>query len=273
MVSMVIKLFIILIIGLGSSIFLIAASATPLPDTNCTIYFASSLFSGRDKEFNIELVNNLEEDSNIKVTLPQREGFEFAQLSVKLRQYLKTGDVSRAMQLIIYYLDLGVFLKNSNIVIAVLDEPLDPGVLIEIAYAKMMGKYVIGIRSDIRSPYNHGGDPTNGLHLFTIFQLNDFVFFIDKAYSISSNNKYMRDLSNFLDARIVALNQKGLCNNITHSSSIKDINDVETGANILFHNIDIKNIRSSASLKIIMDRYLANEEKLNEIYPAMSKIK
>ena len=71
-----------------------------------------------------------------------------------LHTHLKTEhDISRATSWIIYLLDLGRFLYGSDVCIANLDEDLDPGVIVEIMFAKMMGKPVIGYRTEMRTPY------------------------------------------------------------------------------------------------------------------------
>jgi nucleoside 2-deoxyribosyltransferase len=48
---------------------------------------------------------------------------------------------------------LGYFLYNSDICLANLDEPLDPGVIVEMIFAKMMGKHIIGYRTEMRTTF------------------------------------------------------------------------------------------------------------------------
>lgn len=43
----------------------------------------------------------------------------------------------------VYLIDLGKFLYESPVILANMDEPLDPGVLVECMVAKEMGKPVI----------------------------------------------------------------------------------------------------------------------------------
>ena len=69
--------------------------------------------------------------------MPQRDGFEFETFTAKIieKRFNNLIDISRANAWIIYLLDVGRFLWNADVVIANLDEPLDPGVIVEIMFA------------------------------------------------------------------------------------------------------------------------------------------
>ena len=60
--------------------------------------------------------------------------------------------------------------------IANMDEPLDPGVLVEIMVAKEMGKPVIEYRTDSRSPFGDMGEIHKGMHFFPLFPSDHFIF-------------------------------------------------------------------------------------------------
>lgn len=61
-------------------------SLSSMPNSaNKSLYFASSLFNTRECLFNIKLAEKLE-DKNYKVFLPQRDGFEFLELSRALKE-------------------------------------------------------------------------------------------------------------------------------------------------------------------------------------------
>ncbi|NOQ55654.1 MAG: hypothetical protein GQ477_02490 [Nanohaloarchaea archaeon] len=98
-------------------------------DDNLQIYFAAALFSGRETYFNIALTNILE-DEGYTVKLPQRDGFEFGRLEASLSDLLEPEEVTPALQKIIYFLDMGIFVAESDMVLANLDEPIDEGVAI-----------------------------------------------------------------------------------------------------------------------------------------------
>ena len=50
---------------------------------------------------------------------------------------------SRAFSWVIYLICCGKFLYESKVIVANMDEPLDPGVLVECMIAKEMGKPII----------------------------------------------------------------------------------------------------------------------------------
>ena len=110
--------------------------------------------------------------------VPQRDGFEFNRLREKLlRENFKDPlERSKALSWVIYLLDLGKFLYESEIMIANMDEPLDPGVLVEIMVAKEMGKPVIEFRTDSRSPFGDMGEIHKGMHFFPLFPSDHFIF-------------------------------------------------------------------------------------------------
>ena len=70
--------------------------------------------------------------------------------------------------------------------IANLDEPTDPGVLVEIMFAHMMGKPVLGYRTEARSPYGTLFDYTKGMHFFKFFPLDAFL-----TIPIPKNKKFL----------------------------------------------------------------------------------
>lgn len=141
---------------------------------NSRIYLAAALFSARETAFNLSLAEHLAA-AGYGVDLPQRDGFEFAALDVQLRRLVPSADIAAAVQQIIYHLDMGWFLPRCNVVLAVLDEPLDDGVLIEMAYARMGGIPIVGLRTDVRSPYGSLSDPGGGAHFFPYLQCDHFL--------------------------------------------------------------------------------------------------
>lgn len=75
---------------------------------------------------------------------------------------------SKAVATIIYLRDLH-HLQDSRICLANLEEPLDPGVLVEITYAKMWGIPCIGYRCESRTPFGHDDEWNFGMHFFPLF--------------------------------------------------------------------------------------------------------
>ena len=134
-------------------------------DLKIKIFYAGSLFNARENLFNILFVEKLEQ-LGYSVFCAQRDGFEFSKLNEILKGKIKDDEIDITSSDIIYLWDMGFNLPKCDVVLANLDEPLDPGVDIEQTYARFMGKFVIGIRSDVRSPYGTLEDKWGGMHYF-----------------------------------------------------------------------------------------------------------
>ena len=85
-------------------------------------------------------------------------------------------DRSKAYGWMVYLIDLGKFLYESPVILANMDEPLDPGVLVECMIAKEMGKPIIQYRTDSRGPFGGQGDFNKGMHFFPLFPCDHFIF-------------------------------------------------------------------------------------------------
>lgn len=160
---------------------------------NITCYFAASLFSARDRLFNRRLCEQIE-SNGITCFLPQRDGFEFSILGKLLdKSELEQG----ILQELIYLLDIGVLLPKSDIVLAVLDEPMDEGVIVEICYAKLLGIPVIGVRTDSKAPFGEKEDKFGGGHFFPMFQCAGMIFNYDDNVEEIANDfiKWQRMVS------------------------------------------------------------------------------
>lgn len=244
----------------------------PRDVSQCTIYFASALFSMREKNFNARIVSQLENKYHYKVFLPQRDGFEFVDFKRSLSEHLDKNSIIKAEQLIIYYLDMGYFLPKSNVIISVLDEDLDPGLIVEITYGKLMAKYIIGIRTDVRSPY--GQEPEAGAHFFPIFQLDDLFYFGNRTATNKEINQTFEIIANVLNEKIKKYNQTNTCSkppiNILDNNPF--VQNVRKGAEILFGNLTLEQINSPEGVKIIVDRYLANRQELEKISPGFYSV-
>ena len=141
------------------------------------MYFAAALFATRECIYNIELANYLEA-KGYPVMVPQRDGFEFnIHCDRLLREYFPDAvERSLALSWVIYLVDLGKFLYESEFILANMDEPLDPGVLVEVMIAKEMGKPIVQYRTDSRSPYGDIGDFHKGMHFFPLFPCDHFIY-------------------------------------------------------------------------------------------------
>ncbi|MDF1655690.1 MAG: nucleoside 2-deoxyribosyltransferase [Coxiellaceae bacterium] len=142
------------------------------------LYFAAPLFNASELQFNQQLVNALER-RGYQVTLPQRDGFEGNLLAKEMQKYVSKSEIHPTIMHMIYLLDIGRFIPRSDAVVAILDEPVDDGVITEITYAHLMGKKVIGLRTDSRGLFGHH-ELLGGMHSFVAMQC-DYLILVNKA--------------------------------------------------------------------------------------------
>jgi nucleoside 2-deoxyribosyltransferase len=226
------------------------------------IYFAAALFSGRETGFNLDIAGRLEEKYD--VFLPQRDGFEFGRLANSLKGKVNPGEISSIVQNVIYFYDMGVQLPKGDVVVANLDEPIDDGVIVEVCYAKLMSKPVIGFRTDVRSPYGSVSDPLKGMHFFPAYQCDFFI----PHYMPAKNRKEAEDEKDRLVDKIdgaIGRSEKSEPN--YHNPVIKSILDC---AQILFGGLEDYN--SDESLETIASRYInIKKVKVAKIEPEILK--
>ena len=231
------------------------------------IYPASALFNARETNFNLDLVDILEKDYGYACLLPQREGFEFSRLGSSLCDVMEPTDVPGAVQSIIYFYDMGKLIPLSDVVIANLDEPVDEGVVVEISYSRMMGKHVIGFRTDSRSPYGNSKDPFCGMHFFPAYQCSLFIPHSVPAASYADSREGMTDLADRIDYCARELG-------VMHNAGMPDYataNPVISGllerADVLFGGID--DVNDPRNLEKIARRYTENEKFIEDYCPGV----
>ncbi|HJX06101.1 MAG TPA: nucleoside 2-deoxyribosyltransferase [Candidatus Nanoarchaeia archaeon] len=228
------------------------------------IYFAGSLFNDRENFFNINLAEQLE-SKDYKISLPQRDGFEFSSLESVLSGKLAPKEVNAALNDIIYYLDIGLFLPRSHVVTANLDEPLDAGVDVELCYARMMDKLVIGYRTDVRTPFGSFVSPFKGMHWFPAYQLDVFISQPAPCKSAGEADKNLRLLADKIDSAIQE-RKETLCNELSeHALNHPDISKLVLLAETLFNSI--RDLHSDKGLREIADRWIKNKEKFDLYRP------
>lgn len=228
------------------------------------IYPAAALFNGRETQFNSRLVEGLE-GIGYKTNFPQRDGFEFGNLTEALSGKLQQDQIGSAVQNVIYFLDMGVFVPKSDVVLANLDEPLDEGVVVEASYAKLMGKFVLGLRTDVRSPYGTPTDNFGGMHFFPAYQTHQFILHYMPSKTPEERNEQMSSLVQRIDNTIKTAG-------ITHIDTIPEyarnnpnLQPILEGADLLFSGIS--DIYSERGLEELASRYIKNQERLKEIGP------
>jgi nucleoside 2-deoxyribosyltransferase len=225
---------------------------------NKTIYFASSMFNVASRYFNLKIVREIEK-LGYKVFLPQRDGFSFTELTVEVAKHLETRYVSSAVRDVIYCLDVGCFVRNCDVLVCLLDEPIDEGVIIELMQAKYIGKYVIGLRTDIRSPYGTIDDHYGGIHFFPTYQTDTYIVKYLDSTNFVLMNKEIRKLVEQIDLEIEE-NVTCYSNQCVFFGKSKE---VMRFASLLFDGIS--DIHSKHGLSEIVRRYVCNYEEFPSI--------
>jgi nucleoside 2-deoxyribosyltransferase len=229
------------------------------------IYIAAALFNSRETRFNLDVVRQLEA-KNYKTLFPQRDGFESERLVELSSVGLSRRDAKTMSSIIIYLYDLGVALAGSNIVVANLDEPLDPGVVVEITFARLIGKPVIGFRTDSRSPYGEWSDRLGGTHFFVGYQCNYFVRQVVESKTQKDARIEMQEL---MDKILVAIRQVNISSTKTipqFALNNPGVVKILDSAKLLFKGVD-EDIHTRQGLEIIVKRYKANKPQLDQIRP------
>jgi len=228
------------------------------------IYPAAALFNGRETYFNSKLVEGLEE-VGYETNLPQRDGFEFGNLAKALAGKIPEDQIGSAVQNVIYFLDMGVFIPKSDVILTNLDQPIDEGVVVEASYAKLMGKFVLGFRTDVRSPYGSIEDNFGGMHFFPGYQTSQF-------FSQNMNSKTLEEGDREISSLVQKIDSVIRKSNIFPGKKIPSyVNDnpnfqqIFEGADLLFKGI--KDIHSEKGLEEIASRYIGHKKRLEKIGP------
>jgi hypothetical protein len=236
------------------------------------LYPAAALFNARETFFNMSLVADLERRHGYRAYFPQRDGFEFGNLFKALQKVFPPATPASAIhaviQVIIYYLDMGLFLPNSDVVVANMDEPLDEGVIVEVSYARLIGKPVIGVRSDVRTPFGNAGDLIGGIHFFPAFQSNEFLVVSLKGNSdLAGANNALVAISDTIHSRISNLVTECGAPLPEYARNNPVIAQLLEGADRLFHGLSIDDLNTDESVGIIVDRYMENRDCLKRLFP------
>ena len=173
---------------------------------------------------------------------------------------------SKALSWVIYLTDIGKFLYESDVVVANMDEPLDPGVIVECMVAKEMGKPVIQYRTDSRSPYGGMGDCHKGMHWFPMFPCDHFIYMPTLMFSDSKN------VSNFYEACTEEIDQA--CQELRAKSEKQDDENMTHHAKEIVRLAKMilngaPDLTSMSSLKRILKNYIAMKSELEAFAPKM----
>lgn len=148
------------------------------------IYCAGPLFNTKEKEEMQEIAATLEEN-NFKIFLPQRDGFEFSNLS---KEFKELGIPEKIVNIIlnkaIFTLDVFQVLDSDGLVLNMNGRVPDEGALVEAGIAWNSGKKVVIYKSDTRSLINGNDNPlVLGLSNFmTVNEISKIPKVFDKLF-------------------------------------------------------------------------------------------
>jgi nucleoside 2-deoxyribosyltransferase len=137
-------------------------------------YLAAPLFNNRERAFNLLIEGKLR--PYINVFLPQRDG-------KLLKDIIAAGEGPERARSIVFNRDIRA-IEESHLLVAILDgRTVDEGVAFELGYARALGKFCIGLKTDDRSMLPSGDNPMiiSGCH--EICADPDDLLSIVRAYS------------------------------------------------------------------------------------------
>jgi len=229
------------------------------------IYNAAEMFNGPNTRFNTEITSGLER-KGYKVFSPQRDGFEFTSLQNALAGLLPPEKIEEAVRKIIYCRDI-TSINKTDVVIARLDEPQDPGVISEIAAAEDLGVPVIAYRTDTRSPYGSVTDTFGGMHTFSIESSLTLIKVMMPSRTLDESKTDLDNLINLLNSELIKIHKKPINQDFQrHSKNIQKTLDI---GKVLFDGID--NVNSQGGLKEVAKRYLGNPGQIDKFGPHVVK--
>lgn len=225
------------------------------------LYIAAALFNSRETRFNIEFVKQIE-NLKYKTIFPQRDGFEYKFLAKTTEKFLPPDKIAQSVRDLIYLLDMGVFIPESDIVIANLDEPLDEGVIVEMTYAHLMGKPVIGFRTDVRTPF--GLDQgLGGMHAFVALQCDYLIIQHPSSANATEADLSIKKLAQQIDRTI----QSAAFTKITKAPEDAFANPKAARVIQLARKIigDPSKIHSDEGLNAAVKRLIANKQVIQPV--------
>ena len=230
------------------------------------IYNAAELFNGPNTRFNAEVTAGLEA-RGYRVFNPQRDGFDFISLQEALAKILPEKKIEEAVRRIIYSWDIFA-INKSDVLIARLDEPQDPGVVHEIDIAKALDIPIIAYRTDVRSPYGSITDIYGGMHTFPIEPAQALFRVQMPSKTLYEAKKDMDFLIGLLDAELVGTEKAPVRKDL--SVSQEGIAGIVAIGKMLFSGV--ANIHSREGLKEIAKRYQENYGQINWFGPRVVNV-
>lgn len=114
------------------------------------VYLAAPLFSEAERYFNASLCAAIEDTCDVH--LPQRDG-------PLVEKKIEQGEAAFTVSRLAYESDISA-IRQCDMMVAVLDgRVIDEGVCVEMGFAKALGKFIIGLKSDSRCALPWGHNP------------------------------------------------------------------------------------------------------------------
>nr|MDJ0896568.1 hypothetical protein [Alphaproteobacteria bacterium] len=134
----------------------------------------------------------------------------------------------------------------------------------------MIGKPVIGFRTDARSPFGRLEDPLGGLHFFPAYQCDVLIRHAIPAKSQQTADWEIGLLVEALATAIHDLRAKATRQPAHNLEPGSPLGAVQRCAELLFAGIE--DIHSDAGLAEVADRYLRTTDKLAELMPTVRQV-
>ena len=240
-----------------------------MKDNQEYIYVAAGLFNADTNIYNAYLTKTLE-SLGYTCYLPQRDGFEVANFIKFLNQAKEEFDpkvASKVAHYVPYYLDIGYFMSRSIATVAVLDDPVDIGMVVEISYSKLCNIPVVGVRTDLRSPLGDVADKI-GINPFPVQQCDCYI----KASTPTGGYEEIMKETDAILAKVVGVLEKYIPrkkNNMKENEN-PNIKNIIKGSEILFADID--DFHDEESMKEMARRFVSNEKFFDSVAPEILSI-
>ncbi len=136
------------------------------------IYCAGPLFNNKEREEMQEIADVLEAN-DFDVFLPHRDGFEFANLSTVIEEFIQSKkQTTLLLQKAIFTLDVYQVLSSDGLILNMNGRVPDEGAMVEAGIAWNAGKKIVIYKNDDRSLINGEDNPL-------LIGLSDFITISD----------------------------------------------------------------------------------------------
>lgn len=183
------------------------------------IYCAGPLFNNKEKEEMQEIADVLEA-KDFDVFLPHRDGFEFANLSTAIEEFIQSKKATNLLlQKAIFTLDVYQVLSSDGLILNINGRVPDEGAMVEAGIAWNAGKKIVIYKNDSRSLINGEDNPL-------LIGLSDFVIISDiSAIPSCFEETHSNKKNQFIDSsRLEYLFNQG--KSISTLTKLKDVKEI-----------------------------------------------